>query len=265
MTGADGSSIAGHLAFVIPAGICLYLAGNFLNDWSDREWDAKHRPERALPRGLFKPGFYLTTAIFLSLLGLGLAAVASMKSLPVAAAIMAFVLIYTAVHKRSAWSVIPMGLCRALLPALGFLGCAGNVAVSGLACSVAIGLALFFYIAGLSLSARRDTQISWAPGVLLALAAITAAGVALAVSADIAGLIVAVTVFAIWMLLCNRRFRKTVSIHVSGLLAGIPLVDWIFILPVAMAMEEKTGHGLIWVPPLAFLAAIALQRLAPAT
>ena len=55
----------------------------------------------------------------------------------------------------------------------------------------------------------------------------------------------------------------------AGLLAGIPLVDWIFMLPVGMAMEETRaitgGHGLIWVPPLAFLAGIALQRLAPAT
>ena len=269
MTGADASTTTRHLAFVIPAGICLYLAGNFLNDWSDREWDARHRPERALPRGLFKPGIYLTTAAAFALLGLGLAAAANPKSLPVAVAIMAFVLIYTAVHKRSAWSVIPMGMCRALLPALGFFGCAGNAGASGLSSSAATGLALFCYIAGLSLSARHDARLSWAPGALIALAGTTVAGSALAVSADITGLIVALAVFAVWMLFCSRRFRKTVSSRVSCLLAGIPLVDWIFILPVGMAMEQTRAitvvHGLIWAPPLAFLAGIALQRLAPAT
>jgi 4-hydroxybenzoate polyprenyltransferase len=265
VTGASDLSITLHLTFGILSGICLYLAGNFLNDWSDREWDAKHRPERALPRGLFKPGIYLTAVAAFSLLGMGLAAAASPNSLAAAAVIMVSVLIYTAVHKRSVWSVIPMGLCRALLPALGFQGCTENAGAPGLAWSLACGLALFFYIAGLSLSARHDARLSWAPGLLLALAGITAAGGALAVSADIMGLVVAVTVFAVWMRLCGRRFRKTVSSHVSGLLAGIPLVDWLFILPVAMAMDSKTSHALIWVPPLAFLAAIALQRLAPAT
>jgi 4-hydroxybenzoate polyprenyltransferase len=258
----NGASIAWHLALVIPAGICLYLAGNFLNDWADRNWDATNRPERALPRGLFKPGIYLTAAILLSLLGMGLAATANPNSLVAAAGIMFFILIYTAVHKRSAWSVIPMGLCRALLPALGFLGCAGT---TGLAWSLSCGIALFCYIAGLSLSARHDAHLSWIPGLLLAFAGIIAAGSALAISAEITGLVVAVMVFVVWMLLCQLRFRKTVSSHVSSLLAGIPLVDWIFILPVGMAMGSATWHAMIWVPPLAFLAAIALQRLAPAT
>lgn len=259
-SGTDASSVARHLALVIPAGICLYLAGNFLNDLADRDWDATNRPERALPRGLFKPGIYLAAATLLSLLGMGLAAAASPNSLAAAAGIMVFILIYTAVHKRSAWSVIPMGLCRALLPALGYLGCAGNM--PGLAWSLACGLALFCYIAGLSLSARHDARLSWTPSLLLAFAGIIAAGSALAISADITGMIVAVMVFAIWMLLCHRHFRKSVSSHVSSLLAGIPLVDWIFILPAGMA----TSHSaLIWVPPLAFLTAIALQRLAPAT
>jgi hypothetical protein len=196
---------------------------------------------------------------------MGLAAAANLKSLPVAVAIMAFVLIYTAVHKQSAWSVIPMGLCRALLPALGFLGCAGNVTMAGLAWSLATGLALLCYISGLSLSARNATHASWTAGVLLALAGITAAGSALEVSAHLTSLIVAVVVFATWMLLCSRLLRKTVSSHVSGLLAGIPFVDWIFILPVGMVMEETAGHGLMWAPPLAFVAGLALQRLAPAT
>jgi heme O synthase-like polyprenyltransferase len=265
MSGVDGSPFALQLALVIPAGICLYLAGNFLNDWSDREWDAANRPERALPRGLFKPGIYLAGAVFLSLSGMALAALANLKSLPVAVAIMVFVLIYTAIHKRSAWSVIPMSLCRALLPALGFLGCAGNVTMSGLAWSIATGLALFCYISGLSLSSRNATHASWTSGILLALAGITAAGSALEVSAHLTSLIVVVVVFATWMLLCSRLFMNTVSSRVSGLLAGIPFVDWIFILPVGMAMEETAGHGLIWVPPLAFLAGLALQRLAPAT
>jgi hypothetical protein len=59
---------------------------------------------------------------------------------------------------------------------------------------------------------------------------------------------------------------------VSRLLAGIPLVDWIALLPVAMTFMSNSREG-AWpmalacflIPPLAFLSALLLQRLAPAT
>ncbi|MFN6096013.1 MAG: UbiA family prenyltransferase, partial [Verrucomicrobiota bacterium] len=53
----------------IASGILLYLAGNLLNDWHDRDWDALHRPERALPQKIFQPSSYLTLAIACSLAG----------------------------------------------------------------------------------------------------------------------------------------------------------------------------------------------------
>lgn len=281
-SGADASMIAARLPLVIASGICLYLAGNFLNDWSDREWDEKHRPERALPRGLFTPGLYLTTAIGFALLGMGLAAEANLKSLPAAAAIMAFVLIYTYAHKRSAWSVIPMGLCRALLPLLGFLGCSDYAVTSGMAYSLAPGLALFCYVSGLSLSARNETTGTtswrWIPAGLFLLAGITAALPAwwfslvcraLGASTYSSAWILPIAAYAIWMLVCLGPTVKTVPRLVSNLLAGIPLVDWIFILPLLKALEKNhimaAGNGFFWVPPLAVLAGLALQRLAPAT
>ncbi|MEO5716834.1 MAG: UbiA family prenyltransferase, partial [Luteolibacter sp.] len=51
-----------HVILLMTAGICLYVGGNFLNDWMDRRWDSENRPERALPRGLFKPETYRNAA-----------------------------------------------------------------------------------------------------------------------------------------------------------------------------------------------------------
>lgn len=254
---ADASMITARLPFVIVSGICLYLGGNFLNDWHDRKWDESHRPERALPRGLFKPGIYLSAASVLLMSGMGLASFAGMRSVAVAAAITVFVLIYTAIHKRCVLSVIPMGLCRALLPALGYLGCLINADTTDNAFGLALGYPLFCHIAGLSLSARSANRHVWLPRTLFAISGLSAAGLAHYAFHGRPGVYAALVIYAIWVISSRRRFRKNVPRHVSALLAGIPLVDWIFILP--------AGDGFIWVPPLAVLAGIALQRLAPAT
>lgn len=104
------------------AAVAFYVAGNFLNDWADREWDMANRPERALPRGLFRAHHYLVFASVGMAAGMGLAALHGWRAVIVSAALAGFIVLYTKVHKRAAWSVIPMGLCRACLPVLGFAG-----------------------------------------------------------------------------------------------------------------------------------------------
>lgn len=258
---------------LILSGICLYLTGNFLNDWWDRDWDALHRPERALPGGIFSPWLYLALVAGFGFMALGLAALVHLRSFSVALFILLLVLLYTRFHKRSAWSVVPMGLCRALLPALGFFGFMPIEPLKDWAFSdsflalVACGFALFCHIAGLSLSARNEAtdrapsglmRFAWFLFVLTALSGFK--------SADSFSL--ACLPYGIWIALCLTIFRKPVSRHVSNLLAGIPLVDWIALLPLSLLME--TGWtpfrvACLTLPPLAFLSGKALQRLAPAT
>jgi 4-hydroxybenzoate polyprenyltransferase len=260
-------------AILIVSGISLYLAGNFLNDWWDRNWDATRRPERALPRGLFPPALYLAISAGFGFLGLGLAALVRTGSFTVALNIVCLILLYTGIHKRSTWSVVPMGLCRALLPALGFFGLMPPENIKPWISSgtffalAACGFALFCHIAGLSLSARNES-LDRAPYGLprFAWCLFPLAALSLFPVADSFPL--AFLPYGIWISLCLTVFRKPVSRHVSMLLAGIPLVDWIALLPLTMTME--TGWSPLWiacltVPPLAFLSALALQRLTPAT
>ena len=255
-----------HAFVLMISGICLYVFGNFLNDWKDRRWDETHRPERALPSGLFKPGTYLVAACVLAVAGFALAISVSIPASIVALAIIACVVIYTVWHKEKAWSVVFMGLCRGLLPLLG-----ACVVPPSMGLAVVCGAALCCYIAGLSLSARAEARGRISPGTLWfsrglwVFAGLLMLGPHLWFSQSSRWLLfIAPLIYAGWLALCMTRFRVPVSRHVSGLLAGIPLLDWIFLLPL-LTMQGPFEIASAVIPPLAFVSALLLQRLAPAT
>jgi 4-hydroxybenzoate polyprenyltransferase len=250
------------------AGVLLYIAGNFFNDWMDRAWDAKHRPERALPRCLFSPTLYLALAVILATLGVSAAALVNSASGTVALAIVGCILIYTVWHKRSPWLVIAMGLCRALLPVLGFVAFDSHVKDIWLAAG-----GLFCYIAGLSLSARYESMPQAPNAAMLASRTLLMMTAALMIGEGLllqfrpplvlSGLIA----YGIWLWLCLTVRRRPVSAHASSLLAGIPWVDWIVLLPISLSLGSWNPFAIACfsIPPIAFISALLLQRLAPAT
>ncbi|MCX6868789.1 MAG: UbiA family prenyltransferase [Verrucomicrobia bacterium] len=269
------------------AGVCLYLAGSFLNDWADRDWDAAHRPERALPQALMAPGFYLSVALACGTLGMCLAAAVHRHSLLVALLIVSCIVLYTWVHKRSAWSVVPLGLCRALLPVLGFVGCvtaelapfsawsAGTARLTAALAACACGM--FLHIAGLSLNARYETMEEPPAGVIglsriLFPASATAMFLAswLLLSFPLLFCVLGLLPYGLWMGFCLASSRQSVEVHVANLLGAIPLVDLIVLWPLALI-----GGANRWAPPLptvcilipilAFSSGRLLQRLSPAT
>ncbi len=276
----DGRS----MTCVMAAGMCLYLAGNFLNDWMDRAWDSRNRPERALPRGLFTPGTYLGVAVILSAGGITAAFTAQRLAGATALGILSFIVIYTVWHKRSPWMVIPMGLCRGLLPVMGALGmmrwpsAPGSLQTSATMAALAGG-ALFFYIAGLSLSARSEANptAGRSPRVLslwcFSISALLVFPHFLSIEKP-GWWCLSPLPFLGWWALCQTRYRKTVSSYVSALLAGIPFIDSITLIPLALWILATPASNedfrliamiSLSLPPLAFLSALALQRLAPAT
>ena len=257
---------AGILAI---AGVLLYVGGNFFNDWMDRSWDALHRPERALPSGLFPPTRYLGIATFLLAAGTGLAWAASTRSGLVASGIVLSITSYTLWHKRSTWAVIAMGMCRALLPVMGFLAFYPYIdRVWPVAC------ALFCYIIGLSLSARYESMTEppkrvavMARGLLLLAVVLVALGNR-GLFLDRLSSICGALPYLAWTGFCLRFRRQPLSKLVSGLLAGIPFVDWMVLLPLAVTLKNEYGAfsvAIAVMPPLAFIFALLLQRLAPAT
>src|SRR5918996_487347 len=77
------------------ASACLYLSGMALNDWADREVDARERPGRPIPSGRVTPAFALALAAGLSAGGVVLAGLAGGKrslrgAVPLAGAVLGY-------------------------------------------------------------------------------------------------------------------------------------------------------------------------------
>lgn len=255
------------------AALLFYISGNFLNDWADREWDVQHRPERALPRGLFGSQFYLGFACAGIAVGMIIAALHGWRAGVVSAVLVGFIWLYTKVHKQATWAVIPMGLCRACLPVLGYVGVRGGISGSMLFPAAA----LLLYIIALSLSARWESKAEvpeekkFLSRMLLLAAGLVAALLPM-MAMPLVGWI-GMVAFCMWMVLCFSKYQSPVPAHVSALLAGIPLVDWVTLLPMAliwMHLDRVEAFDpmfcvAVFLPPVAFVLGRVLQRVAPAT
>ncbi|MCU0779858.1 MAG: UbiA family prenyltransferase [Akkermansiaceae bacterium] len=260
------------------AALACYVGGNLLNDWHDRDWDACHRPERALPRGAFAPGSYLWGGVSSLACGLVLATLAGPSAATVAGMLVLAVLGYTHWHKTHAGAVFLMGLCRGLLPLLAVGGLVATVASEGnqelFAALMAPAVALWFYTSGLSLLARGEAAAGAAADALLPalwpfLGAVLLAGLALWTGASLPLVAGGLAPFLVWTTLALTRFRRA-GRPVPALLAGFPLLDWVLLLPFGVSLLGHAGVSTfalvsLLLPPLCFLAGLALQRLWAAT
>ena len=255
-----------HAITAITSGVLLYLAGNLLNDWHDRDWDALHRPERALPQKIFQPSSYLTLAIACSLAGLATAA-ANPRSLAIAAIILGLILIYTKSHKSSALAIIPMGLCRAFLPMLGYCACSHQSLTPSL---ILIAAALLIHTCGLSLVARSESKSDRHPRRLFLFAYPLAVAIAclaahISNTHNIIYLWSAALPYLLWTFIALFLLRRSAFTGVSMLLAGIPLVDWTFLIPFAKHPDASLPWLALCAPPIAFIIGKSLQKIVPAT
>ncbi|MFD8210408.1 SCO3242 family prenyltransferase [Streptomyces sp. NPDC059695] len=98
----------------IGASLCLYEAGMALNDWADREEDARERPHRPLPSGRVAPAAALAASAALTLAGLGLAARAGRPALATATALATTVWAYDLGLKHTPAGPATMATARAL-------------------------------------------------------------------------------------------------------------------------------------------------------
>lgn len=142
------------LALAVLAGCLVYAGGATFNDVFDAGFDAKHRPERVIPRGIVSRPAAGAIAAVEMLLGLGLLVYLGGSPLW-AGALAVCILGYDWLHKRWLGSVVLMAGCRVFLAfAVGSIFYRGGAAAAFL-CWIA---ALFVYIVTLSLVARWEYQ-----------------------------------------------------------------------------------------------------------
>ncbi len=271
------------LALPLLIATCLYFAGNLLNDWADQKWDEKHRPERALPSGVYHPKTYLCLAISLIAVALVTAFLLNPWAIYVSLFLTGSILIYTWSHKRSAWGVVPMALCRASLPLLGFCSTVNPHAFCSCSHNHSMWILLpaamlFSYLIMLSLRARAESKPSNSAimplltgmGFLLPIILLIATPHAPINFADgIKAITLAALPYTVWTLLALSAFRRPIPRQISALLAGIPLIDALFLMPYLLLghvlMEHPLSFWLVmaWAP--AFILGRLLQRYVPAT
>jgi hypothetical protein len=247
------------LPFLLLGASALYTGGMFLNDAFDVDFDRQRRPTRPIPSGAITEEWAWIYGWILLGLGILLLILCGKMAGALAIVLAICIVIYDAAHKVITASPWLMGLCRFWVYVIA--GTTGQYGLSGW--SIWGGAALAFYIVGLSYVARRESfrgPIPFWPLLFLAVP------VGLAMLMDPGHwrkpAIWMSAVLVVWIIRCVRTvfFGGEIMVVriVSGLLAGIVLVDWLAVAP-------QCPIGLNVVFALLFAATLASQRFVPGT
>lgn len=148
-------------AAMTAAGVSLlYIGGMAMNDLVDARFDHEERPDRPIPSGRITPRAATRFVVVTLVVGLILVALAGLSALMFGAWLVAMILLYDLVHKKTAWSVLIMGLCRALVYVCAAVAVAGDELFRhGLwKIAVMLGVMIGLYTAGITVIARSEND-----------------------------------------------------------------------------------------------------------
>jgi hypothetical protein len=255
-----GAGNVAKLPWLFAGATLLYVGGMYWNDAFDEEFDRVFRKERPIPAGTVSP----QTVWRLGMLWLGAGALCLVLAGRVTGAwglvLMTAIVLYDALHKRIAFAPVVMGFCRFFLYLVA--ASTGLNGVTGI--SIWCGLALTAYVIGLSYLARRESgpappRRRYAPLLPLALPVALAVAINSGPLRESTAMLSAI--FGLWLLRCLRptfwSSSPNIGRTVSGLLAGIVLVDWL------AAVDVPREFAFVFLG--LFLAANLFQRFVPAT
>ena len=238
----------------------LYVGGMYLNDAFDADFDRQNRNERPIPSGAISLQAVWRFGLLWLVLGEACLLALGITTGGLGLALAFCIVVYDALHKLFTFSPLVMGICRFFVYVLA--ASAGVRGVTGWA--VWCGIALGAYVVGLSGLARKESIRGRAPRWPLFLLAVPIL-LALLINDGFyrEGALIRSVVLAVWILHCLRATFWTRNVNVgrtvSGLLAGIVIVDWL------AAMNTHTPPELGVILLCLFLAARLSQRFAPAT
>ncbi len=259
-----GGGSVGRLVLATLGGSLIYVAGMFLNDACDVEFDRVHRGERPIPSGEVTVARVWVAGLGLLLAGWICLALLGTAGMGLGVLLLMAVMAYDLVHKAVSFSPVLMAACRFLL----FLA-AGSAAEEGIVGqTVWSGLVLAFYIVGLSYVARRESvggglMAAWPLALMLA-PLLLAGFVNPSSSWGKGAVLMPIVLLLVWTARCLTLLWRGgagggggIRAGVSGLLAGIVWVDVVAVMPAAWPMG---GVFLIL-----FVLSLVLQRVVPAT
>jgi 4-hydroxybenzoate polyprenyltransferase len=253
-----GTLIAGgtwhdpRIVVIVVAMSLFYEGGMFLNDYFDREIDARERPERPIPSFEITPGLVAAIGFALLAAGLALLAIFGLAASGLGVVLAALIISYDVNHKGNPLAPVLMGACRACVYAIAAVAAAGTFSLS----LILAALTLLAYVAGVSYAAwqeRLDRPANLWPLALLSapvlvLGSMLASG---AIAVFIYLVLVAAVGGAIYLLISAPP--GGVPRAVGLLIAAISLIDAGFI-----AGLGEAGPALL--AAAGFPATLALQR-----
>ena len=228
IAGATIASTAPSLADIATIGLSMtafYVGGMYLNDFFDREIDAKERPGRPIHAGDIGAG--TVAAIGFALLAAGMALLAPFGPLTavLALSLVAAIVLYDAWHKGNSVAPVIMGLCRALVYLATGAAVSGNVVPA----MIVSGIALAAHVIGLTYAAKQENLNHvgrlWPLAVLAVPLLLALPGVSAGWLVVVAALLLCAADIAAVNLLARRLTGDAVPRAVSMLIAAICLVD----------------------------------------
>jgi 4-hydroxybenzoate polyprenyltransferase len=237
----------------------LYVAGMFLNDAFDQEFDRKYRAERPIPAGeitgsaVYKVGFGLMASGLVLLF----AVFPRTEVVAFGMVLSSLIIVYDWSHKKITASPVLMALCRVLV-----YFCAA-AAVGGAFGSAVIGGAavLMAYMIGLSYVAKQENfkEIRNLWPLVLLFAPFVFTGRTLAMLGQGSFLYLLFLGWVIYSLSHLLRKPKNIPRSVVSLIAGISLLDGLLMVSVISSSVWP------WFGVAGFGLTVFLQRFVPGT
>ena len=228
IAGATIANAAAPVVDIATVGLAMtafYVGGMYLNDFFDREIDARERPGRPIHAG--EIGAATVAAIGFTLLAVGIALLLPF-GLPTAVwgmALAAAIVLYDAWHKGNGFAPVIMGLCRALV----YLGTGAAVSGNVVPALIIAAVALAAHVVGLTYAAKQENlnQVGhlWPLAVLAAPLLLALPGLSAGWLVIVAALLLCAVDIAAVRLLARRETGDAVPRAVSMLIAAICLVD----------------------------------------
>ena len=275
----------------------IYVGGMILNDAFDARWDTERRSTRPIPSGLVSVTAAHVVGFLCLAIGSWFTVVSSLDghgraTFTLVVLLVASVLVYDRWHKGVSWAPVVMGLCRALLPLIGFFAVGGLVDGPHfrgwpLIALLAYPCVLWLLTFSITLVARHEagpgTPPIWAEWLLYL---VPVPLILVQTLPEVNGVpkvaVFGCLLFWLWIWRSNRRHALPAGVgpRVADRLAAFPLVDYaaagLFYFSAAFMRHGNEGSTevgwataamkLAWMVPFgSFVLTLILRRFIPTT
>jgi 4-hydroxybenzoate polyprenyltransferase len=228
IAGATIANIVASIVDVALVGLAMtafYVGGMYLNDFFDRDIDARERPGRPIHAGDISAS--AVSAIGFALLAVGVALLTRFSLLTVilGLALAGAIVLYDAWHKGNVFAPVIMGLCRALVYLVTGAAVSGEIRFA----LIAGAMALATHVIGLTYAAKQENlnQVGrlWPLAILAGPLLLAVPSISSGWLVVVGCLLLGAADIAAERLLAKRAAPDAVPRAVSMLIAAICLVD----------------------------------------